>query len=159
MSIQAGATDAIRGASNRLTYDPKVGQRSSRHGSSGGHDLEPAVETMAEALGWFSIGLGVAEVVAPNALARLIGMPPSPTLLRLYGLREIAAGVGILSKRHQAGWLAARVAGDGLDLATLLASFASRRSHPGRLAVATAAVAGVTVIDVMCAQAMCERGS
>src|SRR5215207_7383689 len=48
-------------------------------------------------LGWFSIGLGLAEVFAPQADARLIGLKEDEhkTLLRAYGVRELAAGVGI----------------------------------------------------------------
>src|SRR5205085_6171972 len=50
----------------------------------------------ARGLGWFSIGLGLAELVAPRTMAELTGVR-SPGLLQLYGLREIACGVGILS--------------------------------------------------------------
>ncbi len=116
-----------------------------------------ATRGLAEGLGWFSIGLGVAELAAPDALARLIGMPPQPNLLRLYGLREIAAGAGILSGHRQAEWLGARVAGDGLDLGTLLASFGSRRANAVRLSIATVAVAGVTALDVLCAGLLVEQ--
>jgi len=45
---------------------------------------------LAKGLGWFSIGLGLAEFLAPHAMARLTGVP-HPRLLQLYGLREIAA--------------------------------------------------------------------
>src|SRR5579883_2330486 len=49
-------------------------------------------ERLANGLGWFSIGLGLAEVIAPGALAQLIGVPEtdnSRKVLRAYGLREI----------------------------------------------------------------------
>ncbi len=48
---------------------------------------------LARSLGWFSIVLGLVEVVASRALARLIGVRPHPTRLRLLGFREIASGV------------------------------------------------------------------
>src|SRR5690242_9286505 len=51
---------------------------------------------LARFLGWFSIGLGVAEVVAPRTVARLVGTRNNSGLIRCYGLREIASGVGIL---------------------------------------------------------------
>jgi hypothetical protein len=104
---------------------------------------------LAEGLGWFSIGLGLAEVLAPNAMARLVGMPRQPTLVRLYGLRELAAGIGILRERRPTTWLAARVAGDALDLATLAANAAARRSDGSRLGLAAVAVAGVTLLDIV----------
>lgn len=55
-----------------------------------------SAEKLAKGLGWFSIGLGTAELLAPRMVANICGMPGRNTLLiRLFGLREIAAGVGI----------------------------------------------------------------
>lgn len=42
-------------------------------------------------------------------------------LIRAYGVREIAKGVGILTSPNPTPWLWGRVAGDALDLATLAA--------------------------------------
>src|SRR4051812_46003204 len=99
-------------------------------------------ERMAEGLGWFSIGLGVAEVLAPRQLGRMIGLRRKHTfLLRLLGLREIASGLGILSKQRPAGWLWSRVGGDALDLALLGVSMGANNRRRGRLTAATAAVA------------------
>src|SRR5438309_8488718 len=66
---------------------------------------------LARFLGWFSIGLGVTEVVAPRAVARIVGIRNHRWLIRSYGLREIAAGVGILTQPKPAGWLWSRVGG------------------------------------------------
>lgn len=106
-------------------------------------------ETLANGLGWFSIGLGLAEVLAPQKLAGALGMEDRSELIRLYGLREIATGVGILAKRTPTGWVWARVAGDLLDLATLATALTPR--NPKRTAVigAAAAVAGVALLDVL----------
>ena len=112
-------------------------------------------ERLAAGLGWFSIGLGVAELVAPHAVARAIGLKGrgvTPALTRLCGLREVASGAGILSERRPAAWVWSRVVGDVMDLALLAAGFAARGANRSRLAVATAAVAGVTVVDALCAQ-------
>src|SRR5436305_11233554 len=82
-------------------------------------------ERIANGLGWFSIGLGLAEVLAPRELAQFIGIRDSAktrTVLRTYGVREIGAGLGILSQRRPAGWLWSRVAGDILDLSSLAAA-------------------------------------
>ena len=113
----------------------------------------PAHEQIANGLGWFSIGLGLAEVIAPKALARFIGAQGRHTLLiRLMGLREITAGVGILTNPRPAHWVWARVAGDAMDLACLGAAFSSRDADHGRLKAATAAVIGVTALDIYNAQ-------
>ncbi len=110
-------------------------------------------EWLANGLGWFSIGLGIAELVAPKKVADLIGVSDGDktrTLLRTYGIREIAAGVGILSQTRPAGWLWGRVAGDVLDLASLGSALSSGTSDRTRVLAATAAVAGVTALDVFC---------
>src|ERR1043166_6790031 len=57
-------------------------------------------EQVTNGLGWFSIGLGLTEVLAPRALCRFLGVKNHTFLVRLMGLREIAAGVGILSQRQ-----------------------------------------------------------
>jgi uncharacterized membrane protein len=107
---------------------------------------------LATGLGWFSMGLGMAEVAMPGLVARLIGVADSPDtreILRAAGLREIASGLGILTRDRPAGWVWARVGGDVMDLALLGLAFRSRESEPRRLAAATAAVAGVTALDIV----------
>lgn len=110
-------------------------------------------EQIANGLGWFSIGLGLAEVLAPKAFANLIGSEGRHTvLIRFMGLREITAGIGILTNRRPAQWVWARVAGDALDLACLGAAFTSPKADHGKLKAATAAVIGVTALDLYNAQ-------
>jgi uncharacterized membrane protein len=68
------------------------------------------------------------------------------------GMREIAAGVGILSRRRPVGWLWARVAGDVFDLAMLSAAYVANvrdKQRRRRVARATAAIAGITAADVV----------
>src|SRR3982750_2637825 len=50
---------------------------------------------LARGLGWFSIGLGLAELLAPRGVARVAGVRGNTTLIRLFGLREIASGIAI----------------------------------------------------------------
>jgi uncharacterized membrane protein len=111
-------------------------------------------EKLARGLGWFSIGLGLAEFLAPGGIAKISGVSRKNTgLIRLLGLREIAHGVGIFSQGRrptEAVW--ARVVGDALDLACLGAAFASPNTKKGRVAFATANVLAVTALDVLCAQ-------
>lgn len=111
-------------------------------------------ERLARGLGWFSIGLGLAEVLAPGGIAKISGVSRKNTgLIRLLGLREIAHGVGIFSQgRRPTEALWARVVGDALDLACMGAAFASPKTKKGRLAFATANVLAVTALDVLCAQ-------
>lgn len=115
-------------------------------------------QRLARALGWFSVALGVAEVMAPRQLGKAIGFDRNPGLMRAMGLREIASGVGILTQQ-QPQWLWSRVAGDAVDLALLGAAMSSARSNRGRLAAATVAVAGVTALDIYCSQQASRNGA
>lgn len=116
---------------------------------------------MANGLGWFSIGLGLAQIAAPGGVARLIGIgedEKSRQIMHAVGLREIASGVGILSQSRPAGWLWARAGGDLMDLALLGAAFSSEETRRDRLAMAVAAVLGVAAMDLACARRLDERG-
>lgn len=116
-----------------------------------------APDRLARALGWFSIGLGAAELMMPGLLARALGIRGNERLLRAYGARELCAGILTLSSDKQVG-LWTRVVGDGFDLVALLAA-AGRRGNPrrGTAGVALAMVVGITMLDVVVAQAMAER--
>jgi hypothetical protein len=118
-----------------------------------GH-ADTATDTLARGLGLFSIALGIAEVVAPRALARTLGMKGQEGLIVGYGLREIATGVGILASKDPTPWIWGRVAGDALDLATLATALEGRNPNKENVGIAMAAVAGVTALDVYCAQTL-----
>lgn len=106
----------------------------------------------ARGLGWFSIALGVAQIAAPRKVGRFVGLTNHAGLMRLIGLREVATGIGILSQPRPTGWLWGRVSGDAIDLALLGTALATGQSSKTRVAAATAAVAGVTALDVACSQ-------
>jgi uncharacterized membrane protein len=117
---------------------------------------------LALGLGWFSIGLGLAELAAPRALAKVIGArddQPTTTLLRAYGARELANGIAILAQPDRAAWLWTRVGGDAIDLSSLAVELNAEDGHRGRLTAATAAVLGVTALDVLCARRLSGQGS
>ena len=106
---------------------------------------------LARGLGWFSIGLGLAEIFASREVARLIGVRNRPALFGALGARELLSGIGILLQRKPAGWLWSRVAGDIMDLSLLGVAFTERRSERERVEAAAAAVGGVMIADVVCA--------
>ena len=125
---------------------------------SGSGQSQTAVRELAYGLGWFSIALGVAELVAPRRLARTFGMRGSEALIQAYGLREIATGIGILASENPTPWIWGRVAGDALDLATLAAGASRENRKRDNVAIAIAAVAGVTALDIYCGQALSSDG-
>jgi hypothetical protein len=104
-------------------------------------------DRLARALGWFSIGLGLTELLAPRALTRWLGMEGHETLVRAYGMREIGAGIMTLSPDKGLG-LQSRVAGDALDIATLLAGLRGDNPKRDNVAIALAMVVGVTLLDI-----------
>jgi uncharacterized membrane protein len=112
-------------------------------------------ERMAKALGWFSIGLGLSQIASPRGVTRLIGVPDTEQnrrTMQLFGIREITAGLGILGKQRPTEWMWTRVAGDAMDLAALSRSLTSPGANRNRVAAATAAVLGVTLLDYLTGQ-------
>jgi uncharacterized membrane protein len=75
-------------------------------------------DSLTRFLGWFSIGLGTAQVVAPRALCKAIG-GGDVRVMRAMGLRELAQGSGILTRPRPTGFVWSRVAGDAVDLGLL----------------------------------------
>ena len=116
-------------------------------------NAKASAERVARGLGWFSIALGAAELLFARPLCRALGMKGHEGLLRTYGLREIATGVGLLAARDKAPWVWGRVAGDALDLATLGAATPDNRQK-ANLAIAYGAVLGATMLDVGTARAL-----
>ena len=106
-------------------------------------------DPLARALGWFSVGLGVLQVITPDLVNRIIGVRDNwrtRLVQRMVGARELAAAGGIFSRRQPVPWLWARVAGDAMDLALL--GLALRRSESRtRTMLAIGSVAGVAGAD------------
>lgn len=108
---------------------------------------------LARGLGWFSIGAGLAELLAPRVLAGFAGLKERHAgLLRTFGLRELAAGVGILlSPARPAPWVWARVGGDVLDIVGLGRAM---KGNPRRASIgfALSNVLAATAVDALCAR-------
>jgi hypothetical protein len=104
----------------------------------------------ARGFGALSIGLGLLELAAPGALKRSLGLHhPSETGVRgAYGAREIAVGAALLAQPHRAELMWARVAGDALDIATLIAGDRSDNPKRRTLHAALGGVLAVTAADI-----------
>jgi uncharacterized membrane protein len=115
-------------------------------------------ERRSSALGWFSLGLGLAQLLATKRVAQLIGVDEDDMdtrrALRLVGARELACGFGLLSESHSAAWAWARVAGDVMDLALVGTALQSRHANADRLLLAGAGVVGVACVDTYAAYAL-----
>jgi ferritin-like metal-binding protein YciE len=96
--------------------------------------------------------------LAPEEIARLVGVKASAKLVRLLGARELATGIGVLTSRRPSKWLWARVAGDLVDLAFLRAvALRSEHGAHAKLVAASTAVMGVTLLDATAAYATRQR--
>ena len=104
-------------------------------------------DTVARALAWFGIGLGVTELLAPRAVARATGLQGREGVVRLFGLREIASGVVILAARRPVSWLWLRTAGDGLDSALLASAMTPGAPDRLKALIATLAVSPIVALD------------
>jgi uncharacterized membrane protein len=120
-------------------------------------DRDPHVERITRGLGWFSVGLGLAQIIAPRTVCRLVGLPPMATVTRLCGIRELACGIGIITQRNPSIWVKARVAGDAMDLAALAVALPFSPSRAGRLTATAAIAAGITALDVYCSGELADR--
>jgi uncharacterized membrane protein len=65
------------------------------------------------------------------------------------GVREMATGMGLLTRPRPASFAWGRVAGDALDLAVLGKALTSDHGGRSRVAAAAAAVVGVTILDIV----------
>jgi len=125
---------------SRSPGDPKVIE-------TGPSSLKPA-DRLGRALGWFSLGLGLTEWLAPKAVTRWLGVEGNEGLVRAYGVREIASGVLCLSVNNDYGAYS-RVAGDAIDLASLAAAYRDDNPKKANVGIAMAAVAGIAIIDAL----------
>ena len=115
-------------------------------------------DALVRGIGLFSIGLGVAELVAPGKIAKTFGLEGKEGLLRTFGAREIASGIGTLSIDPQPA-LWSRVAGDVADMATLAFGARSDNQDAKRNALlGIGAVAGIAALDAFAATLMSKRG-
>jgi hypothetical protein len=137
-----GVVQYLRGNHN----DPEIVQ--------GGPSSLTTADKAAKCLGWFSIALGLTEIFAGRRLARAFGLEEKQGLVRVFGAREIGAGVMTLSLDKDVG-LWSRVGGDVMDLLLVATALDSPRRYQRRNAkIALLAIGGITVIDILTARAV-----
>jgi uncharacterized membrane protein len=121
-----------------------------------------AARKLADGLGWFSLGLGTTQLLAPGEVNRLIGIRDDAHTRfwqRVVGIQELSAAAGILGVRRMREWLWGRTAGDVVHLTMLGRAFRGRCEHPGRLAGATVSVLGTFGADAYAAVRLTTRPS
>jgi hypothetical protein len=134
----------------RSKGDPKV-LRSGR--SSLG-----AADRLARGLGWFSIGLGVFELLAPRRITHPLGLHGREGLVRACGVREIGHGMLSLSTEKHVG-LWSRVAGDVFDIVAVVPALSPANRQRDNAERALAMLLGITLVDIIGAQGVSMRHS
>src|SRR5690349_11483344 len=113
------------------------------------------VQRRGRELGWMSLGLGVAQLAAPDTVRRISGVDDSATsrtLVPLVGVRELVHAAGLLTSRRKGVWAWTRVMGDAMDLTSLGMAIAHRGGRRRRRLIAvTGAIAGITALDLLTA--------
>lgn len=91
-------------------------------------------------IGWASIGIGLAALVAPATLGRALGIGERRTLARVLGGRDLVLGLGLVTAGDPELWLRARLAADAGDAVLHTAGALSGHFRRGR-SLATAGFA------------------
>ena len=118
--------------------------------------------SISTALGWFSIGLGVAELLAPRRFTSALALEGQEGLVQAYGVRELICGLGILTNQgaDRAPWMLGRVGGDMADIATVGTATALADSDAKTVGgVTLLGLAGLTALDALCAEALSAEPS
>ena len=110
---------------------------------------------LARGLGWATLGIAATELFAAEGVERLLGIDDTHrTLIRGFGVRELAAGLMLLSQDRVTPTLKAgiwaRVGGDLIDGVAMAAAVPKTRNPVG-LAAAFALVAPIVALDVWAA--------
>lgn len=105
--------------------------------------------TLARGIGWLSVAVGAALVVAPRRMVSGFGMGERPRLGRFLGVRDMVIGAGILSRRADpAPWLLARALSDAQDAAILIGGIVTGAFPRGK------ALFGLVVASGVCAASL-----
>ncbi|WP_375268881.1 hypothetical protein [Phenylobacterium sp.] len=121
--------------------------------------------TLSGAIGVTAVGLGVCGLLFPRTTARKVGLKAGPaTVMALFGLRELATGLRLVSDPTRTSTLWARTAFDLFDIAVLKALDNHRNPRRGAARSALGFVLAVTALDILAGarlshvQRNCETG-
>lgn len=106
------------------------------------------IDRLARALGWLSLALGMMKFIETRRNPQPAGLDDQRDMIRIYGPRELATSIQDLPGAGPAG-PKARIVGDLMEIATLLPALRAHNPQRGKAALALAAVAGVTLFDIL----------
>jgi hypothetical protein len=102
---------------------------------------------LARALGWISIGVGLAAVAAPGPLSKVLGLGDRPNLGRFLGVRDLVLGTGLLRGQNTAAWCRARGIADALDVALIIVGVATGAFRRDQAPIGVGSGAGFSALS------------
>lgn len=112
---------------------------------------------LARILGYFSIALGLFELICTGWLAQHLGLGGYEWLVQAYGVREVLTGVIILVSPDPTIGIWLRVIGDAADGATMMWGGMRDPFRMTGVMIAFVAVAPVIIADIYCAIKLSRR--
>ncbi len=105
-------------------------------------------ERLQRALGWGSVGSGLALLALADRIRRLLRLRDRSAHVRAAGVRDVIIGLGLVTRRDRRPWLWARLVSDALDTAWLWKTVRERPHGSRRRAVVAAGGLGLTLVDL-----------
>jgi hypothetical protein len=102
---------------------------------------------LARALGWLSVGIGLAAIAIPGPLMKALGMGDRPNLGRFLGVRDLVLGAGLLLGQNTSAWCRARGVADALDVVLIGGGAATGAFRRDRAPVGVASGAGFSALS------------
>ena len=106
------------------------------------------VVPLVRAVGWVSVGFGVASLAAPRLVAAVFGFGDRPGMVRALGVRDVVLGTGLARSRDPLPWMRARLAAELGDTALLAEGTRTGAFHRLRSAPGTAFALACVALDV-----------
>jgi uncharacterized membrane protein len=102
---------------------------------------------LARALGWVSIGAGLALIAAPRLLMKTFGLGDRPNLGRFLGVRDLVLGTGLLRGQNTATWCRAWGIADASDVVLIIGGVATGAFRRDRAPIGVASGAGFSTLS------------
>lgn len=110
-------------------------------------------------VGWVSVAFGIGMLLQPQRAFRLFGVPGRIGMIRYLALRDLAVGLGALTRADLTPWMWARTLSDATDIMTFAFGAATGRFLRGRAVAGMLIAAGTTALDIALTRALDERGA
>jgi uncharacterized membrane protein len=110
---------------------------------------------LSRAVGWTSVGMGIAELLVPRAVSSIAGLEPTTGAslgVRTKGFGDLALGLGILLRPRRPMPMWARVATDAIGLGLLAWAVRGDKSHRARGIASLVASVSTLALDAYATQ-------